>query len=72
MRLSQETKKALEADIEFEVERREKDRPRRVVIDGIEMDIEVEDLLGGETVIYLPALMYNPGTGKIYKLVEVE
>ncbi len=71
MNLSQETKVLIEADIKQEVEQREKERPRRVIIGGIEIDSESEDLSGGETTIYLPKVMYSPETGKLFKLSEV-
>ena len=69
--LSPEVFALINIDIDKEIERREKDRPSRVFIDGVEFDIYSDDLGGGETCIHLKTPIFCSGNGKTYKIEEV-
>jgi len=72
MKLSPETLKAIEADIQKEVDQQIKDYPIYVVIDGQEMDIESIDKSGGEITIYLGHPLFCGGRNQYFKLVETD
>ena len=64
------TKKGIAEDLENEIDQREKDRPRRIIVKGMDLLVGSEDLSGGETNIVLAYPLYDMDTGKSYKLVE--
>jgi len=70
MKLSVEAKKMLEKEIEKEVEKRINDYPIRVFLDGMEVDIDDEDMAGGEINIFIGTPLFYAEADANYKLIK--
>ena len=71
MQLSLETKAQLGIDIECAVEKKIKEYPIFVVIDGYEMDIQKTRIEDGEITLYLDSPLIDTN-GRVFKLVMEE
>lgn len=62
MKLSLESKTSIEKDIEIEVEQRIKDYPIYVYVDEMRVDINYQDMAGGEIHIYTSSRLPERGS----------
>ncbi|MCK5017406.1 MAG: hypothetical protein KAS32_10100 [Candidatus Peribacteraceae bacterium] len=72
MKLSPETIKAIYEDLDKEVDQRIKTTPVRIIIDGMEIDINQFDREGGEINLYVGTPLFCAKTDKYYNLAEVK
>jgi len=72
LKLSQSSINSINSDMGKAEEEIIKNIPIRVIIDGMEIDIESEDRTGGEINLFLGTPLFCGENDKYYNLVEVK